>query len=57
MFDIFRDDFKYLKSKFYILDKLIQIYIPDLSKHFEDININSLYYSSSWFITLFTIVL
>ena len=36
------------------LDRLISIYLPDLHNHFRDESINSSYYSSSFFITVFS---
>lgn len=46
-----------LKLNFYQFDRLIAILLPDLHMHFKDEQINSSYYSSPYFITLFTSVL
>lgn len=43
-----------LKKNFYTLDRLISIILPDLHSHLKDENVNSSFYSSSFFITLFT---
>jgi len=43
-----------LKQFFYILDRLISIYLPDLYSHFKDESITSSLFSSAWFITLFS---
>lgn len=36
------------------MDRLIEIYLPDLSIHFKNEGISSQLFSSAWFITLFT---
>jgi ecotropic viral integration site 5 protein len=46
-----------LKLMFYQLDRLIAIYLPDLHNHFKDETINSSYFSSSFFITLFSSIM
>ena len=43
-----------LAKNFAVLDQLINIYLPDLSGHFEKESINSSLFSAAWFITLFT---
>ena len=43
-----------LKLMFYQLDRLIAINLPDLHNHFKEETINSSYYSSPFFITIFT---
>ena len=43
-----------LKLFFYQLDRLVSIFEPDLHTHFKDEMINSSYFASAWFITLFT---
>jgi hypothetical protein len=32
--DVYNDDLKKLKNYFYIIDRLIAIYLPDLAEHF-----------------------
>ena len=43
-----------LKLFFYQLDRLVSIFEPDLHSHFKDEMINSSYFASAWFITIFT---
>jgi hypothetical protein len=43
-----------LQPNFYVMDKLIAIYLPDLHSHFSAETISSSLFSSPWFITLFT---
>jgi len=45
------------QAKLYQLDRLIAILLPDLHAHLKEEAINSSYYSSPYFITLFTSVL
>lgn len=52
--DLFLNDLIKLKQFFYILDRLIFIYMPELSIYFKNLGILTNYFSSSWFITLFT---
>lgn len=51
---LFNTETPKLKMSFYTLDRLISILLPDLHSHLKDENINSSFYSSSFFITLFT---
>lgn len=57
MHELFNTELPMLKLNFYQLDRLIAILLPDLHSHFKDETINSSYYSSPYFITLFTSVL
>jgi nicotinamide riboside transporter PnuC len=43
-----------LKLYFYILDRVIGLYIPRLHEHFRDEMVTSAHISSSWFITLYS---
>ena len=52
--DLFLKDLIKLKQFFYILDRLIFIYMTELSIYFKNLGILTNYFSSSWFITLFT---
>jgi ecotropic viral integration site 5 protein len=54
---LFQRDQPMLKLMFYQLDRLIAIYLPDLHHHFKDETINSSYFSSSFFITLFSSIM
>ena len=51
---IFLDDLSKLNRYFYIFDRLIFLYLPELSNCFKINNILVNFYCSSWFITLFT---
>ena len=48
------DDFKLMKKYFYVFDRLINIYLPDLFVINKSNNIGACFYISPWFITLFT---
>ena len=54
MADVFSKNFEKLKMFFYVVDKLIQFYLPDLGAEFKEKKIQSVFFCSSWFITLFT---
>jgi hypothetical protein len=51
---LFNNSLPRLKQFFFILDRLISIYPPDLHSHFKDESITSSLFSSAWFITLFS---
>ena len=48
------DEFKLMKKFFYVFDRLISIYLPDLFVINKSNNITACFYISPWFITLFT---
>ena len=52
--ELFKDDLAKLKAFFYIFERLISIFLPELYTFFLDNNIKVSYFISSWFITLFT---
>ena len=52
--ELFNDDLAKLKTFFYIFERLISIFLPELYTFFIDNNIKVSYFISSWFITLFT---
>ena len=52
--EIYADNFKLLKDYFSVLDKIINLYKPELYYKFVDSYINTNFYATSWFITLFT---
>lgn len=54
MSQLFNTELSMLKLMFYQLDRLIAINLPDLHNHFKDEAINSSYFSSPFFITVFT---
>lgn len=54
MASLFNSDLPRLKLYFLQLDRLLAIVDIDLYNHFSDENLSSSYYSSAWFITLFT---
>lgn len=51
---LFNTELPMLKLNFYRLDRLISILLPDLHSHLKEESVNSSYFSSSYFITLFT---
>ena len=52
--ELFKNDLTLLKKFFYIFERLISIFLPELYTFFKDNNIKTSYFISSWFITLFT---
>ena len=54
---LFNTELPMLKLNFYRLDRLISILLPDLHSHLKEESVNSSYFSSSYFITLFTQVM
>jgi len=49
------NDFKLMKKFFYVFDRLVNIYLPDLYITINKINrVGACFYISPWFITLFT---
>lgn len=51
--ELFNTTLPRLKLYFYILDRLISMYLPDLHEHFKNEFITSSLFSSAWFITCF----
>ena len=51
---LFSEDLEKLKKFFYVFERLINIFLPELYSYFLDNNINVSYFISPWFITLFT---
>ena len=52
--EIFRDDYRLLNIYFIVLDKIINLYKPEIYYRFVDASLSTDMYSTSWFITLFT---
>ena len=52
--ELFKNDLAKLKKFFYIFERLISIFLPELYNYFIDNNIKVSFFMSSWFITLFT---
>ena len=50
----FQNEFEMIKKYYYVFERLIQIYLPDLHNVLRKNNVDSSYYISPWFITLFT---
>ena len=48
------NDFDLMKKYFYVFERLICIYLPELYTTFKRNNINTNYFISPWFITLYT---
>ena len=51
---IFQDDLRMLKIFFIVLDKIINLYKPEIYYKFVDNNLSTNLYSTSWFVTVFT---
>ncbi|CAI2372768.1 unnamed protein product [Moneuplotes crassus] len=51
--ELFNATLPRLKLYFYVLDRLISLYLPDLHEHFKNEHITSSLFSSAWFITCF----
>jgi hypothetical protein len=51
---IFMEDLHRLKVFFYVFDRLVQLYLPELWGFFKNNSIIVNYFCSPWFITLFT---
>lgn len=51
---IFYQDLFKLRQFFYVLDRLIFIYMPELNIYFKNNSILVSFFCSPWFITLFT---
>ena len=52
--DLFKNDLAKLKRFFYVFERMISIFIPELYNFLISNNIKINYFISSWFITLFT---
>ena len=52
--DIFLDDLRMLKIFFIVLDKVINLYKPEIYYKFVDSNLSTNIYSTPWFVTLFS---
>ena len=52
--DLFKNNLSLLKRFFYIFERLLSIFIPELYSYLNCNNIKVNYFISSWFITLFT---
>ncbi|KAL4471664.1 hypothetical protein ABPG74_008557 [Tetrahymena malaccensis] len=50
------DNFEQLKVVFYQLERLIGIFLPELAEHLKQECVDSNYYATSWFITIFSSV-
>ena len=51
---IFTEDLLKLKQFFYIFDRLLILYTPEINSYFYHNGLGSSFYCSSWFMTLFT---
>ena len=52
--DLFFDDLSRLNKYFYVFERLIFIYLPEISLHLKNKDLSVKYFISPWFITLFT---
>ncbi|EAR94523.2 TBC domain protein (macronuclear) [Tetrahymena thermophila SB210] len=50
------DNFEQLKVVFYQLERLLSIFLPELADHLKQQGVDSNYYATSWFITIFSSV-
>jgi hypothetical protein len=51
--ELFKDDLKLLSINFKILEKVLDIGLPEVEKHLKHNRIMATYYSPSWFLTIF----
>ena len=52
--DLFFNELSILNKYFYVFDRLIFIYLPEISQHLKIKDLSVRYFVSPWFITLFT---
>ena len=52
--DLFFNELSRLNKYFYVFDRLILIYLPEISLHLKNKDLSVRYFVSPWFITLFT---
>ena len=52
--NLIEDEFSLMKKYFYVFERLIILYLPELATLLKKNNVNPSYYISPWFITLFT---
>ena len=52
--DLFVNGFALMKKYFYVFERLLTVYLPEVSGVLKQNNVNPSYYISPWFITLFT---
>ena len=52
--DIIENNFQNLKMYYYILERLIYLYLPRIHAHFKDNQIKVIYFINPYFLTLFT---
>lgn len=52
--NIFTNDLEKLKQMFYVFDRLLFIYMPELHFYLKSNGVSPSYYVAPWFITLFT---
>ena len=51
---LFCDNFEFMKKYFYVFERLINIYLPELDIVLRKHNVSPSFYITPWFITLFT---
>jgi hypothetical protein len=52
--DLFFNELSKLNKYFYVFDRLIYIYTPEIAMHLKNKDLTARYFASPWFITLFT---
>lgn len=51
---LMENDFELMKKYFYVFERMIEIYLPEVHSILKKNNISTSYYISPWFITLYT---
>jgi Rab-GTPase-TBC domain len=54
MMSTFTENFQNLQMNFYTVDRLNELFVPELWHHFKEERLFPVFYCSSWFITVFT---
>ena len=52
--NLYKNDLEKMNVLFYLFDRLLNLYLPEIYTYFKVSSINSGYFISPWFITLFT---
>jgi len=55
--NLFKQDVPLLRMYFYLLNRLMAVYVPRLHAHFFEEGISATYFASPWFLTMFTSIL
>eukprot|EP00794_Sanderia_malayensis_P016011 gene16011-17628_t len=52
--DLFRNNLELLHQRLFVLERLMEDYLPSLHKHFQSLGVETHMFASQWFLTLFT---